>query len=375
MKILILRKRQKDIMNHTNEKLPIEISQHILTIGPDYKNHRGGVGAVIDIYSKYFEDFNFIPSYKVGSFLEKFVVFVQLLFNLVWTLSKNSKIKIVHVHGASYGSFLRKFIVFFIVKKIFKKKYIYHVHGGEFHLFYKRSNALIKRIVEYKLSHIDTLICLSEQWYQFFDQHFKVKNICIVPNIIDYPNADLIQTNSKKINLLFLGYIGNKKGVFDLLEVLRSDISFYEKHIKLQIGGNGEIDKLKSIILEFDLTNIVEYIGWVSADDKCNYLNNCDVYILPSYNEGLPISILEAMSYAKPIISTNVGGIPEIIIPSKNGFLVEPGDLKSIDNSIRYCINNKHYLNNLGQNSRIIVEKHLPNYVISVLKQIYKSLK
>lgn len=356
------------------KQLPIEISQHILTIGPDHKNHRGGVGAVIDIYSKYFAKFNFISSYKVGSILLKFVVFVQFLFNILWTLSTNSKIKIVHVHGASYGSFLRKFIVFFIVKNIFKKKYIYHVHGGEFHLFYQRSNGLVKWFVKYKLSHIDTLICLSQQWYLFFDKHFKIKNICIVPNIIDYPNTYLVKTNFEKINLLFLGYIGNKKGIFDLLEVLSMDKLFYEKHIKLQIGGNGEIDKLKSKIVELGLTNIVEYIGWVSADDKCNYLKNCDVYILPSYNEGLPISILEAMSYAKPIISTNVGGIPEIVIPSQNGFLIEPGDLKSIDKSIRYCINNRQNLNEMGEYSKILVDNHLPHNVLIKLAQIYNKL-
>jgi len=355
-------------------KLSKDISKHILTIGTDYRNHRGGIGAVIEIYSRYFEAFNFLPTYQPGSLLFKILYFIKFIFNFVFKLICNRKIKLIHIHGASYGSFYRKYFSFLIAKYIFRKKVIYHIHGGEFHLFYQRSNDLVKWFVEYELSHIDTLICLSQQWYQFFDQHFKVKNISIVPNIIDYPNSDLVQRNSNKINLLFLGYIVNRKGVFDLLEVLRTDILFYEKHIKLKIGGNGEIDKLKSKIIEFDLQNIVEYIGWVSNDDKCSYLKNCDVYILPSYNEGLPISILEAMSYGKPIISTAVGGIPEIVIPYRNGLLVEPGNKVDIENALNYCIENKSTLSKFGEESKVLVTKHLPENVIKVLTQVYENL-
>ena len=103
-------------------KLPKEISQHILTIGPDYRNHRGGIGAVIEIYSKYFEKFKFLPSFKVGSALFKSIFFISFVFKLTFKLIFDRKIKIVHIHGASYGSFFRKFICFAIAKYIFRKK-------------------------------------------------------------------------------------------------------------------------------------------------------------------------------------------------------------------------------------------------------------
>ena len=66
----------------------------------------------------------------------------------------------------------------------------------------------------------------------------------------------------------------------------------------------------------------------VSGHKKEMLLNLCDAYILPSYTEGLPVSILEAMSYGKPILATPVGGIPEVVID--NGILFQPGDLSAI---------------------------------------------
>jgi glycosyltransferase involved in cell wall biosynthesis len=355
-------------------KIPLYLSKSILTIGPDHLNHRGGIGSVIKVYTKYFEKFKFIPSYKNKSILFNFIYFIYFIFNSFKNLIVDKSIKIIHIHGASRGSFLRKFIIFFIAKFIFKKKIIYHIHGAEYHLFFAQSNFLVKKLIQLFINNSDVIICLSEFWKSFFDINFKIKKLLIIPNIIDYP----IIIDSIKVNtyctFLFLGQIGYRKGIFDLLNIISINKAKYKGKIKLFVGGNGNTDKLFAFIKENNIEDIVEFIGWVDNEKKTYYLQMADIYILPSYNEGLPISILEAMSYGKAIISTNVGGIPEIVINGKNGILIEPGNLKDIEYSIDFFIRHPDKINTYGIESKLISKKYMPDQVMDQLSIIYNIL-
>lgn len=356
------------------KNLSKDISNNILTIGPDFKNHRGGVGAVLEVYSRYFEVFKFLPSFSEGTPLKKIFFFFFFLIKLIYRFLFDTNIKIVHVHGASYGSFYRKFITFLVVKFVFRKKYIYHIHGAEFQIFYKKSKYLSRQLIKFNFNHADQIICLSQSWYNFFNSNFNVKKIDIVPNIIDYPNENVIKSTSNELIFLFLGYIGNRKGIYDLIDVINKHKLKYKHKIKLIIGGNGEVELLEKKINQNGLFEIINYIGWVSDVQKSQYLKNCDVYILPSYNEGLPISILEAMSYGKPIISTKIGGIPEIVIQGRNGILIEPGDIDGIESSIDFFINNEDTLRKFGEESKIIIENYMPEKVLNKLHSIYKLI-
>ena len=113
-------------------------------------------------------------------------------------------------------------------------------------------------------------------------------------------------------------------------------------------------------------------VGWVGGDKKINLLNWADVFILPSFNEGLPISILEAMSYGLPIISTPVGGIPEVV--KDNGTLVTPGNDGEICSAMKKYVDNHELLMKEGEMSLKIVETYLPEYVMMQLENIYIKL-
>jgi glycosyltransferase involved in cell wall biosynthesis len=354
--------------------LPSHLSSKILMIGPDYQNHRGGVGAVINVYSRYFEVFNCIATHKNGSEIYKIYFFISSLIKLFYTLISNRKIKIIHIHGASYGSFYRKFIVFVAGKYIFRKKIIYHIHGGGFKKFHENSGAFTKRLVKIFLGNADIILCLSQSWKEFFEQNFTIKRLMILPNIIDYPLEVKDAVKTDVITFLFLGLICNAKGIFDLIEVISKNRERYRGDIKLYIGGNGEVQRLKDLINDNHIEDIVEFLGWISNQGKTIILNRCDVYILPSYNEGLPISILESMSYGKAIIATDVGGIPEIVRNMENGLLISPGELNQIEQSIDFFIENPGLIKEYGAISAQKVQKHLPHSVIKELTEIYKSL-
>lgn len=350
-----------------------QVSKHILTIGPQHKNHRGGVGAVIDIYSKYFEHFQFIRSHRSGSKLLSLVIFLQSITLLIVKLIFNRDIKIVHIHGSTGASFYRKYVCFVIAKKVFGKKVFYHIHGGTYHLFYSEGNTIIKNRIRNIINHADCVICLSESWKSFYESNFEPKKIEIVSNAIDFPTASNLTIESPHLTFLFLGLICKEKGIFDLLQVIREKREKYVGKIRFVIGGNGDVEKLKSFIQSYNLFEIVEFVGWISNIEKATWFQKADVYILPSYNEGLPISILEAMSYGHPVISTDVGGISEIVQTNRNGFLIEPGNLGAIESSIDYFLESPDKIEEFGKVSKQLVEKYLPNSVMKELLDIYKA--
>ena len=178
----------------------------------------------------------------------------------------------------------------------------------------------------------------------------------------------------KKCNFLFLGRLGKRKGAYDLLEVLRDNKIYYQEKVKLFIGGDGEVEHVLKRIREYKLEEMVEYVGWVTGEKKIELLNNADVYVLPSYSEGLPISILEAMSYKLPIISTNIGGIPEVVFNAQNGYLITPGDQPALKRCIDKMLESSITRKKMGEKSYILSKKHFPNEIEKELITIYEGL-
>ncbi|MFN8436183.1 MAG: glycosyltransferase family 4 protein [Cytophagales bacterium] len=358
-------------------KISKNISEQVLTVGLQYVDHRGGIGGVIDTYHYNFESFKFVATYKPQkNKLAILPYFLQACFSLIKQLLTDKKIKIVHIHGAAKGSLVRKYIMFFIAKFIFRKTVIYHSHGSELKMFYDKSPNILKSWLKHFFNNVDVIICLSVQWEKFFNDNFSPKKIIILENIVDQQPSNSLKPKSDTLPLkiLFLGAIGNRKGIFDLLETLKTHKNAWENNLKLTIGGNGEVEKLEKFITENQLEKMVSFAGWVTGNKKLELLNTHDIYVLPSYNEGLPLSILEAMSFGMPVISTNVGGIPEVVKTNRNGVLIHPGNTGEIALAIQMYLDDMHLIKTHGEQSLNIVEPFYSQNVIKKLNSIYKDI-
>ena len=344
----------------------------IFFLGVNHTTGKGGVSSVLHEYSKIFSHATFISTTDSSYQLVKIYYAISALLKCFFFPLLYPK-AIYHIHGASYNSFSRKYL-FYKILSFFKVKIIYHVHGGEFHLFYANSDGKKKKKIKELINNVNGLICLSTFWEDFFIREFNPKNVKVIPNIVTDPIFIQRPNNKNKIEFLFLGYISESKGIWLLLDVLESLKDMLEGKIIFNIGGNGEVEKLHELVKQKKLEGIVNYIGWVSDEKKNQYLNQSDAYILPSYNEGLPISILEAMTYKLPIISTNVGGIPEVLKDKVNGLLIEPGSKKELKDALEFVINNTSEFKKFGENSLQFVKPHLPEKVKKELSSFYCSL-
>jgi glycosyltransferase involved in cell wall biosynthesis len=172
----------------------------------------------------------------------------------------------------------------------------------------------------------------------------------------------------------FSGQIGSRKGVFDLLSAFR-DARKVCPDIRLRIAGDGELQQATMLTRELRLDDSVTFLGWLSAADIQRELGVAEVFVLPSHNEGLPMSLLEAMACGLPVVSTRVGGIPELVTDGVNGLLIVPGDVEALTRSIILLANEPSLRATLGECARETVRlRYSLETIMPRLQYIYDSM-
>ncbi|MBR6732040.1 MAG: glycosyltransferase family 4 protein [Bacteroidales bacterium] len=351
-----------------------DISQRILMTGDYYLNsHPGGISAVVNYWSSHFDGLQYYPIYKSGGRLTKGWWFVTSYIRLAFRMLTDRRVRIVHQHTAADGSFHRNSQIVRLCK-FFGKKVIMHIHASRFKDFYNEASQKGREDILRTLGNTDMLIVLSESWKEWFASiGIEPEKMTVLHNITPAPtHIPEAKTEDGKVHFLFMGEIGPRKGVFDILKGLAAHKDEAGGKMELRIGGNRNEQQLLDTIRENGLEDMVRFEGWVSGDKKLNLLNWADVYILPSFNEGLPISILEAMSYGCPIISTPVGGIPEVV--DDNGVLVTPGNHEEIWKAMERYILDRNLIASEGKVSLENVRTYLPDHVMNHLKEIYLQM-
>ena len=328
--------------------------------------------AVLVSYEKCFEQMRFIPTWRLGNKAVKAWYAFQSIVRCFLLLLFDRRIKILHIHGAAKASFYRK-AVFIKMGKRFGKKVILHQHAADFKEFFRQNNN--KQQIINTINLCDKLIVLSQSWKVYFASiGIAEEKISVLNNIVFPPEKPVMRTGDEKLHLLYLGEISKRKGIYDLLNVLKVNKDYFDEKIMLRIGGNLVDGDINLFITENHLSSLVKYEGWASGAKKTECWEWADVYILPSYNEGLPIAVLEAMSYSHPVISTNVGGIPEVLHSYETGILIEAGDQDRIKNALIFFIENPEKISEYGKNAYQTVQPFFPERVFEKLENIYVAL-
>ena len=335
---------------------------------------KGGIASVVNGYREH--DFSgkcevsYIESYRNGSKWEKLAKALKgyLLFFREMILNKPD---IVHIHSSFGPSFYRKMP--FIYMACFRGvPVINHIHGAEFETFYLKASDRKKRRIRKVYGKCTMLIALSEEWKRNLESVVSPEKITVIENYCKIP--DLSGTEKKK-QILFLGEIGKRKGCYDIPEIYGRVLEKGER-LPLIMAGDGELAEVKKLFEDRDLLESVSFPGWVRGADKDKCLKESGIFLFPSYYEGMPMAVLEAMAYGMAIVTTRVGGIPHLLEDGGSGYLCEPGDIEGLSKRLLELSKDGDKRRKMGERAR---QKAIADYSmeshIKKLMDLYDRVK
>ncbi len=285
---------------------------------------------------------------------------------------------IVHLHMASRASYRRKAILARLVK-LFRTGLVLHVHGAEFHVFYDKSPPSRQRAITRTLESADLVIALSDEWKRRLTAMAPRAEIRVLMNPVVCDEfagvpAERAPVPDRGGTVLFLGAFGKRKGTFDLIEA-GARVAERRPNVVFELGGDQAVNELRALIDERGLHDNVRILGWIRGEDKLDAFRRAHVFALPSYHEGLPIAVLEALAAGLPLVTTPVGGIPEVIENGVNGVLIEPGDVEALAAGLLRLLDDEDLRRRMAEtNVRVAREDHDASVVARTLCLWYDEI-
>ena len=289
---------------------------------------QGGISSVEKLILQYMPknvDMSFLGTMEDGSASHKLAVFLGALRK---AKSMISAADVVHVHFSVTGSTARKSVVAGMAKKI-GRPLILHAHGSDYREFFERQRGWMKRRILRFLGSADVFIALSESWKDFYADACGVERTKIVVLSNPIVCGEIPERDSAGPVYLFLGIMDERKGAMDLVKAFAT-VSERVPDARLIMAGNGDVESVRKLADDMGVGNSSEIHGWIDAEERNRLFRRANVFVLPSFREGVPMAMLESMAVGLPPIVTPVGGIPEVITDKKNGLLVEPGNVNEI---------------------------------------------
>jgi L-malate glycosyltransferase len=310
--------------------------------------------------------------------LGKYLFPIQFVYDVTRLKKAIKKIdpNIIHIQStvptfSSCGTQLaKKYQVLLTLHGYFKEEYKFHT-GLE-----KIYNKLISiRLENRALKRIPNIITVCPQIKELIQRTTK-SDIFVVPNGIDVNAIQAIKQLETPMNhtIFYIGMLNKRKGVDDLIRaipLIKKEIN----DIKLIIAGTGpDLNKLKDLTKNLSVEENVTFLGFISEDDKFSYMKSTDIFVLATYWESFPIVLVEALACGKPIITTDVAGNPFAVFDGKNGFLVKPGDWKSISEKVIYLFKNKEIMKRMGEESKIKANLYDWDIIAKQTRDIYEKI-
>lgn len=307
------------------------------------------------IYPRYFS----VPGANF-LFIRSLTMYFSVLKVLKKIVDKEEEF-LIHSHTILPDGFISA-----LLKKYFSKlKTICTIHGSDINVYPKR-NKIISLFTKWGLKKNDKIITVSDKLKQKVNQllNSSLENIEVITNGIDpkiFNNKNTKSVENKnefQYSLLFVGNLLEAKGVIELIESFKKLVNIYDG-IGLYIVGDGpQRDKITQLVKKYKIQDKVILTGRIKHEKVSYYMNICDIFILPSYREGMPTVMFEALACSKPVIITRVGGVEEIISHKENGYLINSKSRKDIVNAVRELKENTSLYKKISKNAAKTINKY-----------------
>lgn len=297
---------------------------------------RGGIATVVNAISKT----SVWETYKccwIETHVDKTIIhkIVKLISSLMRFFILLPWYDIVHIHLSTTVSANRKYI-FYKLAHLYRKRIVVHLHCG----------SQLSHIWNYKYEEMctnaDKCIVLSNSIRDLVaSKTGSEDNIAVVYNPSPSNiNVDIPSIQKRDKIILFAATLYREKGYLDLIEAFAQIACKYPEW-QLVLAGNGSQDEGINKSVSLGVAKRVKFLGWIKGVDKDRVFRSASIFCLPSYAEGFPMAVLDAWAYGIPVVTTPVGGIPDIVFDGKNGLLFKPGDVNELAQKLSILIDNQ----------------------------------
>lgn len=319
--------------------------------------------------------FNTGKTTKVGRNL---IVALTTKLKLWWgwcKLLKSEYKTLVHIHTCSGLTYFFDGVLI-LCARVLSVPVVLHIHGAKFDLFLEALSPWQFKIAHWQLNKCACVVVLSDSWEEKLKVMFPDVAFSVVANGVPILQVEkeISKQSKSNIQILFLGNLSQRKGVFDLVQAMKK-VEGAELYL---VGGEDEpgiSQQIQKIISKQGLAHKIKLLGSKHGKEKMEFLQNADIFVLPSYAEGLPISLLEAMSVGLPVIVTPVGGIPSVITDNQEGILVSAGNSDQLSFAINRLVTDSILRQKMGDAAKKRCEEHYGiERTVEKLTEIYTKI-
>jgi glycosyltransferase involved in cell wall biosynthesis len=340
-------------------------AQTVLIVAPGGLEHGGGIGRQMGYFLRAHQSTEQRLHYRVidsrgpwylGSSPLHVIGAIAYFGRAILTISRAclSSPCVAHVNITGRGSTIRK-VVLLMVGRALGLRYVLHLHDYNYAEYYRSRGTFLKKLITTTFRRAAVVIVLGRRDLEVVSETLQLSKdrITVLHNAVPDPgpSPDRRPVSGRPCQLLFLGYLSARKGVPDLLKALASPAV---KHLRWQVtlAGGGPIDEYRALAKDLGILGSLSFPGWVDERRASELCASTDVLVLPSYAEGLAMSVLEGLSHGVTVITTPVGAHSEVIEPEVSGILVPPGDIAALADALACVIKDESLRGRLAKGAR-----------------------
>ena len=243
---------------------------------------------------------------------------------------------LAHVHTCSFLTFFRT-MPDILACRLLRSKVVLHIHGGFFDSFLEGLGPLSYRLVCGHLRLCCRVILLGETWRARLTSIVPGLAVEVVPNAIDTARFSGCRGKRHGNRVLFVGDLARTKGIDDLIDAIRQLPDDLRQTARIRVVGDGPAGRREALQRHaetLDVSRQFDWLGVLEPHDVLHEYEGADVFVLPSYGEGMPISLFEAMASALPSVVTDVGAVTEVVRHGVEALIGRPGDAPGLANHL-----------------------------------------
>lgn len=357
----------------------------VLLLGPSLKAVSGVSTHLIQLLNSELSDHFSFLHFQVGSegrnetLLHKMCRFLISPLLLGYEIIKLDP-RLVHLNPPMNMKGFFRDSVYLLIAKTLGRKVIYQIHGGYLPMDFCKNQILMKILLKSVLRLSDSVVVLTSseaRAYESFGPDVPIRTISNGINLAPYIGCKQKDFKQSQLNLLYIGRLIDTKGIsetINAIHLLKNEPLYKKCHF--YIAGSGPAETLlKKKASMLGVNEKVSFLGPVFGADKIKLWESAHCFVFPTYfPEGLPYAILESIASGTPVITTRIGGIPDVIRENVHGIFVEPRNPYALASEIASLLGNNEKLQYMSSQCFLRAKDYAIDKLVQQFSALYKEV-